>query len=156
MFCDLVGSTSLASRLDVEDWRDVLNAYLDEASNAVARLGGHVARKLGDGLLALFGYPQAEENDAERGAWRRRASRSERGIDGKLTQTRTHDPTTACPTGEDRAGDGRRPLLTVLNFGPEGTSALHRGRRTPGKLELPLRVMSVGLAPHRPCRSCPR
>jgi class 3 adenylate cyclase/predicted ATPase len=66
MFCDLVGSTSLASRLDVEDWRNILNAYLDEASSAVAGLGGHVARRVGDGLLVLFGYPQAEENDAER------------------------------------------------------------------------------------------
>src|SRR5262249_971234 len=66
MFCDLVGSTSLASRLDVEDFRDVLNAYLNEASKAVAALGGHVLRKVGDGLLVLFGYPKAEENDAER------------------------------------------------------------------------------------------
>jgi class 3 adenylate cyclase/tetratricopeptide (TPR) repeat protein len=66
MFCDLVGSTNLASRLDVEDFRDILNAYLNEASNAVLGLGGHVLRKLGDGLLALFGYPKAEENDAER------------------------------------------------------------------------------------------
>src|SRR5262249_41743426 len=46
MFCDLVGSTSLASRLDVEDWRNILNAYLNEASNAVAGFGGHVLRKL--------------------------------------------------------------------------------------------------------------
>lgn len=66
MFCDLVGSTGISSRLDVEDWRDILNAYLNEASNAVAALGGHVLRILGDGLLVLFGYPQAEENDAER------------------------------------------------------------------------------------------
>ena len=66
MFCDLVGSTSLASRLDAEDWRNMVNAYLDEASNAVTGLGGHVLKKLGDGLMALFGYPQAEENDAER------------------------------------------------------------------------------------------
>ena len=66
MFCDLVGSTSLASRLDVEDFRNILNAYLNEASNAVSELGGHVLRRLGDGLLALFGYPKAEENDAER------------------------------------------------------------------------------------------
>ena len=42
------------------------DAYLDEASNAVTGLGGHVLKKLGDGLMALFGYPQAEENDAER------------------------------------------------------------------------------------------
>jgi class 3 adenylate cyclase len=66
MFCDLVGSTSLAARLDPEDWRNLVNAYLDEASKAVAALGGHVLKKLGDGLMALFGYPLAQENDAER------------------------------------------------------------------------------------------
>src|SRR3984885_6491227 len=66
MFCDLVGSTSLAAKLDAEDWRSLVNAYLDEASAAVTRLGGHVLKKLGDGLMALFGYPHAQENDAER------------------------------------------------------------------------------------------
>ena len=66
MFCDLVGSTSLAAKLDAEDWRDLVNAYLDEASAAVTGLGGHVLKRLGDGLMALFGYPQAQENDAER------------------------------------------------------------------------------------------
>jgi class 3 adenylate cyclase/tetratricopeptide (TPR) repeat protein len=66
MFCDLVGSTGLAARLDAEDWRDLVSAYLDQASEAVAGFGGHVLRRLGDGLMALFGYPQAQENDAER------------------------------------------------------------------------------------------
>jgi class 3 adenylate cyclase len=66
MFCDLVGSTSLAAKLDPEDWRNLVKAYLDEASRAVTALGGHVLKKLGDGLMALFGYPQAQENDAER------------------------------------------------------------------------------------------
>ena len=66
MFCDLVGSTGLAERLDAEDWRNLVGAYLDEASNAVTGLGGHVLKKLGDGLMALFGYPHAQENDAER------------------------------------------------------------------------------------------
>ena len=66
MFCDLVGSTALASRLDAEDWRSLVNAYLDEASAAVTGLGGHVLKRLGDGLMVLFGYPQAQENDAER------------------------------------------------------------------------------------------
>src|ERR1700722_14951039 len=66
MFCDLVGSTSLAARLDAEDWRNLVNAYLDEASAAVIDLDGHVLKKLGDGLMALFGYPHAQENDAER------------------------------------------------------------------------------------------
>ena len=66
MFCDLMGSTGLAAKLDPEDWRNLVNAYLDEASKAVTALGGHVLKKLGDGLMALFGYPQAQENDAER------------------------------------------------------------------------------------------
>src|SRR5580693_6376169 len=66
MFCDLVGSTSIAAKLDAEDWRNLVNAYLDEATGAVTGLGGHVLKKLGDGLMALFGYPQAQENDAER------------------------------------------------------------------------------------------
>ena len=66
MFCDLVGSTSMAAKLDAEDWRTLVNTYLDEASAAVTRLGGHVLKKLGDGLMALFGYPHAQENDAER------------------------------------------------------------------------------------------
>jgi Adenylate and Guanylate cyclase catalytic domain len=66
MFCDLVDSTGIASRLDAEEWRDLVGAYLDAASAAVVELGGKVAKKLGDGLMALFGYPVAQENDAER------------------------------------------------------------------------------------------
>ncbi len=46
MFCDLVGSTSLAAKLDAEDWRNLVNAY----SAAVTDFGGHVLKKLGDGL----------------------------------------------------------------------------------------------------------
>ena len=68
MFCDLVGSTSISAGLDAEDWRDLVGAYLDVASAAVTELGGHVAKKLGDGVMALFGYPVAQENDAERAA----------------------------------------------------------------------------------------
>ena len=66
MFCDLVGSTSLAARLDAEDWRNLVSAYLDAASEAVTQMGGRVATKLGDGLMALFGHPIAQENDSER------------------------------------------------------------------------------------------
>jgi class 3 adenylate cyclase len=66
MFCDLVDSTGIASRLDAEEWRDLVGAYLDAASAAVTEMGGKVAKKLGDGLMALFGYPLAQENDAER------------------------------------------------------------------------------------------
>ena len=66
MFCDLVDSTGIAARLDAEEWRDLVGAYLDAASAAVTEMGGKVAKKLGDGLMALFGYPVAQENDAER------------------------------------------------------------------------------------------
>jgi len=68
MFCDLVGSTSISAGLDAEDWRDLVGAYLDVASAAVTEMGGRVAKKLGDGVMALFGYPVAQENDAERAA----------------------------------------------------------------------------------------
>jgi class 3 adenylate cyclase len=66
MFCDLVDSTGIAARLDAEEWRDLVGAYLDAASTPVTEMGGKVAKKLGDGLMALFGYPVAQENDAER------------------------------------------------------------------------------------------
>ena len=68
MFCDLVGSTSISAHLDAEEWRDLVGAYLDVASTAVTEMGGYVAKKLGDGLMALFGFPVAQENDAERAA----------------------------------------------------------------------------------------
>ena len=68
LFCDLVDSTGISARLDAEEWRDLVGAYLDAASAAVTEMGGQVAKKLGDGLLALFGYPVAHENDAERAA----------------------------------------------------------------------------------------
>ena len=66
MFCDLVDSTGIAARLDAEEWRDLVSAYLEAASAAVLEMGGKVIKKLGDGLMALFGYPVAQENDAER------------------------------------------------------------------------------------------
>jgi class 3 adenylate cyclase len=66
MFCDLVDSTGIAAKLDAEEWRDLVGAYIDAASAAVVEMGGKVANKLGDGLMALFGYPVAQENDAER------------------------------------------------------------------------------------------
>jgi len=61
-----VDSTAIAAKLDAEEWRDLVNAYLDDGSAAVTEMGGHVAKKLGNGLTALFGYPLAHENDAGR------------------------------------------------------------------------------------------
>lgn len=68
MFCDLVGSTELASRLDPEEWREVVASYHDAASEQIEHFGGQVAQYLGDGLLAYFGYPRAHEDDPERAA----------------------------------------------------------------------------------------
>src|SRR5215467_10638185 len=66
LFCDLVNSTEIAARLDPEEWRDIVARYQHVAAEAVARFEGHVAQYLGDGVLVLFGYPTAHENDAER------------------------------------------------------------------------------------------
>jgi class 3 adenylate cyclase/RNA polymerase subunit RPABC4/transcription elongation factor Spt4 len=66
MFCDLVGSTSLASGLDPEDLRVVIGAYHRCVAETVAHFSGYVAKYMGDGVLAYFGYPRANENDAER------------------------------------------------------------------------------------------
>src|SRR5262245_21541809 len=52
---------AFSAGLDAEDWRDLVGAYLDAASAAVTEMGGHVAKKLGDGLMALFGYPLARD-----------------------------------------------------------------------------------------------
>ena len=66
LFCDLVGSTELAARLDPEDLREVMRAYQAACADVVGRFEGHVARFLGDGVLAYFGWPRAHEDDAER------------------------------------------------------------------------------------------
>jgi class 3 adenylate cyclase/tetratricopeptide (TPR) repeat protein len=66
MFVDLVGSTELAAKLDPEDLRGVLRRYQDAVAGAITRYGGHVAKYLGDGVLAYFGWPQAQEDQAER------------------------------------------------------------------------------------------
>jgi class 3 adenylate cyclase/predicted ATPase len=66
MFCDLVGSTELSSRLDPEDLGEVIAAYHGAVASIVEDAGGFISRFLGDGVLVYFGYPQAHENDAER------------------------------------------------------------------------------------------
>jgi class 3 adenylate cyclase len=65
MFCDLVGSTALSARLDPEDLREVVGAYHRCCADLITEAGGFVAKYMGDGVLAYFGYPLAHEHDAE-------------------------------------------------------------------------------------------
>jgi class 3 adenylate cyclase len=66
MFCDLVGSTPLAEKLDPEELREVILAYQQTCAEQIQRFDGYLARYIGDGLLVYFGYPQAHEDDAPR------------------------------------------------------------------------------------------
>jgi class 3 adenylate cyclase/predicted ATPase len=68
LFCDLVGSTPLAAALDPEDLREVISAYHAAAAAAIAPWEGHIAKYLGDGVLAYWGWPRAHEDAAERAA----------------------------------------------------------------------------------------
>ena len=73
LFCDLAGSTAIAAQLDPEGWRETVAGYHRAAAEAITRFGGHVAKYLGDGVMAFFGWPEAHDNDAERAAlpaWR--------------------------------------------------------------------------------------
>lgn len=66
MFADLVGSTELSARMDPEDLRDIISTYQKCVTETVRRFDGFVAKYMGDGVLAYFGYPRAHEDDAER------------------------------------------------------------------------------------------
>jgi class 3 adenylate cyclase len=66
MFTDLVGSTALSTRLDPEDLCAIIGAYHRCCTQLVERNGGFVAKYMGEGVLAYFGYPRAREHDAER------------------------------------------------------------------------------------------
>src|SRR6202049_3197527 len=68
LFCALVGSTASASQLDPEEWQETVGGYHRAAAEAITRLDGHVAKYLGDGVMAYFGWPAAHDNDAERAA----------------------------------------------------------------------------------------
>ena len=66
LFCDLVGSTQMSTELDPEDYRDIIRAYQDACTEAIEGHGGFISRYMGDGLVAYFGYPHADEYDPER------------------------------------------------------------------------------------------
>ena len=123
MFCDLVGSMGLAATLDPEDWRDLVKAYLGEASKVATALGGHVLTRLGNGLMVLFGYPEAQENDAER------AVRAALAIQRALAELNARNeggraPEVSARVGLDLGLGGRRADGRGVRRGAE-----HRGAR---------------------------
>ena len=66
MFTDLVGSTALSARLDPEEMSEIIRSYQYCCTDEISRFEGHIAKFMGDGVLAYFGWPQAHEDDAER------------------------------------------------------------------------------------------
>jgi predicted ATPase/class 3 adenylate cyclase len=68
LFSDLVGSTKISARLDPEEFRELVADYHRATAEAITRFGGYVAKYLGDGVMAYFGWPEAHDNDAERAA----------------------------------------------------------------------------------------
>src|SRR5205823_10992927 len=66
LFCDIIDSTPLAARLDLETLQSLIDTYQQQVADCVARYDGFVAKFMGDGVLVYFGYPQAHEDDAER------------------------------------------------------------------------------------------
>ncbi len=68
MFCDLVSASEISARFDPEEWHEVEADYLRAVAEAIKRFGGFVAKYLGEGVLAYFGWPEAHDNDAERAA----------------------------------------------------------------------------------------
>ena len=100
-----MGSTSISARLDAEEWRDLVGAYLDAAAVAVTEMGGYVAKKLGDGLMSLFGFPVAQENDAER------AARAALAIQRALAEVNRKNAGTSKPALNARIGIETSPVV---------------------------------------------
>ena len=104
LFCDLAGSTALSARLDPEDLSEVMADYRRVVADAVRKKGGYVAKFLGDGVLAYFGWPGAHEDDAER-AVRGRPGR----VRGRRGPGDDRGPARCARRDRHRVRRGRRP-----------------------------------------------
>ena len=134
MFCDLVGSTALSGRLDPEEMQEVLRAYQNAVAGEIARYGGHLAKFLGDGVLAYFGWPRTHEDEAERAV---RAGLAIAGVVPRLS-TPAGEPLMArvgIATGlvvvGDLVGDGAAREEAVIGETPNRAARLQEAA-TPG------------------------
>jgi len=121
MFVDLVGSTEMATRLDAEDMRDVITSYQNTVAGVVSRYEGFVAKFMGDGVLCYFGWPRANEDDAERavraGLSIIDAVRKARAPNGSLLSTRVGIATGVVIVG-DLIGSGATQEAAVVGETP--------------------------------------
>lgn len=136
LFCDLVGSTELSTRFDPEDMLAIIRAYQDCCTSLIVRFDGFVARFMGDGILAYFGFPRAHEDDGERAV---RSGLAIAEAVGKLT-TPTGEPLSArigMATGlvvvGDLIGEGPAQEQTVVGETPNLAARL-QGLADPGSV----------------------
>jgi class 3 adenylate cyclase/tetratricopeptide (TPR) repeat protein len=134
LFCDLAGSTAMSARLDPEDMRDVIRAYQDICSGVIARYDGYLAKFMGDGVLAYFGFPHAHEDDAE---WAVRAGldlgdaiATVQTRDGEVLKTRIGIATGIVVVG-DLVGEGAAREQAVIGDTPNLAARL-QARAEPG------------------------
>jgi class 3 adenylate cyclase len=130
MFVDLVGSTEMATRVDAEDMRDVITSYQNTVAGVVSRYEGFVAKFMGDGVLCYFGWPRANEDDAQR-AVRAGLSiidsiRTTTAPDGTPLATRVGIATGVVIVG-DLIGSGATQEAAVVGETPNLAARLQRG-----------------------------
>lgn len=139
MFVDLVGSTEMAARLDAEDMRNVITGYQNTVAGVVSRYEGFVAKFMGDGVLCYFGWPRANEDDAERAVRAGLAIidsvRTTKAPDGTFLATRIGVATGVVIVG-DLIGSGATQEAAVVGETPNLAARL-QGIAQPNQLVLP-------------------
>ena len=131
LFCDLVGSTPLANSLELEELRDVIRSFQAACAAVVRQFGGTISRYMGDGILVLFGYPHAHEDDAERAvraaprAWSRRSPGCGRPRRWPEPLAARVGIATGLVVAGDLIGDGSAEEEAVLGETPNLAGRLH-------------------------------
>ena len=145
MFVDLVGSTKMAAGIDPEDMRDVITRYQNSVAGVVARYEGFAAKFMGDGVLCYFGWPRANEDDAERAVRAGLAIiasvRAASGPDGKPLSCRVGVATGVVIVG-DLVGSGATQEAAVVGETPNLAARL-QGLAQPNQLVLPRETRSL-------------